>query len=136
MLNHIEKLLEATKNLKVSYRLGYASGTPDIGVRGYNLHHRVEGICYQGCTDDMIVIDGVGWLVYGDIYKMQSNTDMKPNARVHDLRAVHELRLDTLRVHVQAQASVAGTVVTVELGTRRVCGRYALQNGEGVLVLE
>lgn len=128
MVNHIERLVEATENLMVSYRYAYNDG-PDIGVRGYNMNHRVEGISYQGCQDDMVIVDGVAWLIAGDIW----NTFF--NVRERDRRNVSKIPLEHLRVNVRAQALVAGRFVTVDLGTRKITERFALEDGEGVLSL-
>lgn len=128
MLNHIEKLNEATKELRVSYRYAYNDG-PDIGVRGYNLNEKVDGICYQGCLDDTVVIDGIAWLIAGDIWSIVTTE------RVRDLEVMPVADLDNLRVPVRAQACVGNRVVIVRLGTRRISVRYPLDNGEGVLAL-
>lgn len=129
MLNHIEKLNEATKMLMVSYRRAYNDG-PDIGVRGYNMNRRVEGICYQGCQDDVVVIDGIAWLIAGDIW----NKVIKK--RVRDIWVMPGANLDNMGVNVRAQAMVRGRIIKVDLGTRRISARYPLENNEGVLVLE
>lgn len=128
MNNHIQRLVDATEHLMVSYRYAYNDG-PDIGVRGYNMNKKVDDISYQGCRDDTVVIDGIVWLIAGDI------CNIPRNARVWNLREMLSLDLDSLRVNVRAQAFVAGTIVTVDLGTRKVSERYSLDNGEGVISL-
>lgn len=130
MTNHIEKLVAATEQLMVSYRLAYGEGgSPDIGVRGYNMNHRVIGISYDGCRDDIVVIDGIPWLIAGDIW----NTAL--NERAWNIHVMPEVDLGVLKVNVRAQAYVSGKTVVVDLGTRRVAERHDLESPEGVLVL-
>ena len=128
MEDHICKLIEVTDNLMVSYRYAYNDG-PDIGVRGYNMSHRVDDISYRGCMDDTVVIGGVPWLIAGDIWNSLYGE------RERDLRTVSKIKLEYLRVNVRAQAFVAGKTVTVDLGTRKISERFALDNNEGVLSL-
>lgn len=130
MINHIKKLIKATEQLSCSYRMAYSEDGPDVGVRGYNMNHKVNDVSYQGCRDDTIIVDDIAWLIAGDIY----NAFHKE--RIRKIHIVPDIDLDVLRVNVRAQAFVAGRIVKVDLGTRLVAERFELGGNEGVLVLK
>ena len=116
MHNHIEKLVNATKNITVSYAPGYTQdGNPDIGVRAADRKD--------------VIIDNIPWMISGDIYN-------KPmNKRINDINAMSWYRANGLYVTLRAQAIIAGQIVQVHLGKRYVSCKSNIANGGGELVL-
>lgn len=116
MYNHINKLVEATKNLNVTYRAAYdQKGNPDIGVRKEN--------------GDAVMIDDVFYLIAGDIY------NKKLNEKISDIKVLGWYKPEWIYVDLIAQASIAGKIVQVHLGKRDVISMTRIGNEGGTLVL-
>ena len=116
MYNHVIKLIEATKNINVTYAPAYTQdGKPDIGVRKEN--------------NDSVVIDDVVWLIAGDIYNKTYN------ARIDNVSTLGWYKPNGIYVSLRAQASIAGKIVQVHLGKRDVVTITRIGDGGGTMVL-
>lgn len=117
MYNHIIKLIDATKEINISYNSAYTQdGKPDIGVRKEN--------------GDSVFVDDVFWLIAGDIYNKHTNE------RISDISRIGWFKPDGLYVDLRAQASIAGKIVQVHLGKREVTAISKIGNSGGTMVLK
>jgi hypothetical protein len=116
MHNHIEKLIEATKNINVTYTPAYTQdGKPDIGVRK-------EG-------NDSVIVDGVCWLIAGDICNKVYGT------KIDDIKNLGWYKPNGMLVSLRAQALIAGKIVQVHLGKRDIVTMTKIANEGGIMVL-
>ena len=116
MNNHIEKLVEATKNINVTYAAAYTQDhKPDIGVRK-------EG-------NDSIIVDGICWLIAGDICNKTFGT------KIDDVKSLGWYKPNGIFVALRAQALIAGKIVQVHLGKRDVVSMTRVGDSGGTLVL-
>lgn len=116
MHNHIEKLVEATKDINVTYRAAFGQkGNPDIGVRKEN--------------GDSLFVENVFYLVAGDVY------NKKTHERISNIQHLGWFKPDGIYVDLRAQAVIAGKIVQIHLGKRDVVSMTRINNEGGTLVL-
>ena len=122
MEQEIQALMEATKNINVAFCLAYDNG-PDIGVR------KSGEIGKHDPHSDSIVVNDHCWLIAGDIL------DAKSYERFTRVARVCRANPNELKVHLRAQAMIAGTFVQVELGYHNVVSIHPICNECGQLKL-
>lgn len=106
MYNHIEKLIEATNGIEVSYQLAFdSSGSPDIGIRG-----AING----DINSNSIIIDDIVWLIAGDIINAATGT------RITDIHEMKWHKPNSIYINLRAQSIIAGTIVQIHLGRKNV----------------
>lgn len=111
MENHIKKLIEATKNPTVRYSMAYNDG-PDIGIRGV----------FDNPTKDSVIIDGISWLIAGDIYEKETH---KRVTSVHDI-IYRYYEPQNIYVMLRAQAMICGKIIQITLGKKFI---YSISYG-------
>lgn len=117
MHNHIVNLIEATKNVNVAYTAARdQDGNPTIAIRK-------EG-------NDAIVVDGICWLIAGDV------CNKTYNKKIDDIKTLGWYKPNGIYVDLIAQAGIAGKIVQVRLGKREVVTMTRIGNEGGVMVLK
>lgn len=123
MTNHIEKLVEATKNITVRYSLAYNEDGPDIGIRGH----------FDNPSKDSVIIDDIVWLIAGDIYEKDTHK------RIRNINDITNpcCNSQTIYVRLRAQAIVYGKIVQVDLGKKFVysISRNSYSDSSGTMEL-
>lgn len=118
---HIENLVEMTKEIAVSYSLGFKEhGEPTIGIRRYEKDNR---------NADCIICDDIVYLIAGDAY------DKKSQCIIERVTELHNIPIEDIRVNLRAQATIMGQIVTVHLGTRTVSEKEIISDERGNLYL-
>ena len=113
--DHMIALRLATDEISMWYDEAYNEG-PDVGMRIDNKQD--------------INIEDTPWLIAGDvIYK-------KENKRLKSVDEIKNCDPDEVRVHLRAQAIMAGLIMPVDLGDYYIVSKYMNDDGRNCLKLK
>lgn len=117
---HVNELREAAKDIRISFRPGYDSEGCCLGIRG----------AINDIRGDSIIVDNIAWLIAGDIY---DKANYKPMRSMHAMKHAH---IEDLVVHLRAQATVCGGIMTYSLGNHTVAELQFVNDELGYALLK